>query len=160
MIAHLFNSVVRVEEMQYTVEEGVPTITWAQATHPDQDLNAMLAYMPVRLDLNFIRPGKDIPQAVVAGRAPDRIGVLFALPHAPLKAGQRVVTIPGDTGQEPVKGVFEVRVVPDMAIDYSSAHHIEVQVVETTQQLTGIWPEDDPEVVLPSPGLPLEVIIP
>lgn len=133
MIAHLFNSVVRVEELQAVVEDGTAISTWNPV--------AGMEKVKCRLDLNFIRPGKDILPAPVAGKVPDRIGILFASVGTPLKPGQRVVAVPNKFGKMPIKGTFEIRVVPDEAIDYSDAHHIEVQVVEVAQKPVKFnWP--------------------
>lgn len=140
---HLFNSTVKVEEQRLTVSNGLAETTWQIVEDP------MLAALPCRLDLNFLRPGKDILPAPVAGKAPDRVGIMFTYPHAPLKAGYRVTAIPDPEYPDlpiPVKGTFEIRVVPDVAIDYSSAHHIEVQVVEVAQEPDEdfSWPGEDP----------------
>jgi hypothetical protein len=89
-----------------------------------------------RLDLTFVRPGKDQPAPIVAGRAPDRVGVcFFDLANddngAPLvRAGDRLTCVAG-----PIFGTFEIRVIPDVAQDMVGAHHIEVQVVEVSQML-------------------------
>jgi hypothetical protein len=89
-----------------------------------------------RLDLTFLRPGKDQPAPVVAGRAPDRTGVCYFDP-APdangaslVKAGDRLQCVSG-----PVFGTFEIRLIPDVAQGLTGAHHIEVQVVEVSQML-------------------------
>jgi hypothetical protein len=101
-----------------------------------------------RLDLTFIRPGKDQPAALVAGRAPDRVGVCyFSLATddngAPLVlAGDRLKCVEG-----PIYGVFELRVVPDVAQDMLGAHHVETQVVEVSQKLK-------PGSPTPFPGSP------
>lgn len=142
---HLFNSVVRVEELSLTMENGRPSTGWVQAHSDDPQMDALLARLKCRLDLNFVRPGKDILPAVNAGKAPDRIGVLFTYGYAPLKAGQRVVAIEDDYGRILVDGTFEIRVIPDKALDYFGAHHIEVQILETNQNLEGKWPWDDEE---------------
>lgn len=142
---HLFPSAVRVERMALTVVDGRPTMDWAQATDPDVEINRQLQYTKCRLDLNFVRPGKDIPQAVNAGKAPDRIGVGFFSPSAPIKAGDRIVAIPSDSGFIVVPGTFSIKVIPDVAQDYSEGHHIEVQIVETNQQLDDLFPDDDDE---------------
>ena len=139
---HLFNSVVKVEEQRLTVDNGLATTSWQPAADPT------LAALPCRLDLNFVRPGKDILPAPVAGKAPDRIGIMFTYPHAPLKAGQRITAIANPEYPAkpiPVKGTFEIRVVPDVAIDYANAHHIEVQVVEVAQEPENFsWPGEEP----------------
>lgn len=140
---HLFNSVVRAEEQGLSVSNGLAETSWQPVDDP------MLAALPCRLDLNFLRPGKDILPAPVAGKAPDRVGIMFTYAHAPLKAGMRVTAIPDPEYPDipiPVKGTFEIRVVPDVAIDYASAHHIEVQVVEVAQEPDEdfSWPGEDP----------------
>ena len=142
---HLFNSAFRVERLQLVVTDGVPTMDYAQATDEDPALDAMLQFLKARLDMNFIRQGKDIPEAPVAGRAPDHIGVLFTYAYAPLRAGDRLVAIPNEQNKIPVPGTFDIRVMPDVAIDFSDAHHIEVQVIEVGQELTEEnWPAEDP----------------
>lgn len=142
---HLYNSAVRVERMTLTVVDGVPTMAYAQATDPDPALNSMLQFLRCRIDLNFVRPGKDVPIAPVAGRAPDRVGLLITNPYAPLKAGDMVVTIPNEAGETPVEGSFEIRVMPDEVIAFSSRHHLEVQVIEARQEVNGTnWPTEEP----------------
>lgn len=131
---HLFNSVVQVEAMTYTVRDGEAYMDWAIVPGGE--------WVECRLDLNFLRPGKDAPAPINAGVAPDRIGIMFCGAEAPLKAGVRVVTIPNAYGREPVKGVFEIKSVPDMAIDYSDAHHIEVQIVEGVQEIENTFGEE------------------
>lgn len=101
-----------------------------------------------RLDLTFVRPGKDQPAPIVAGRAPDRVGVCyFDLANdssgAPLvRAGDRLECVSG-----PIFGTFEIRVIPDVAQDLIGAHHIEVQVCEVSQML-------QPGSPTPFPGSP------
>lgn len=143
---HLFNSVVRVERIQLVVTDGTASMDWAQATDPDPNTQALLERLPGRLDMNFLRPGKDIAPAPEAGKAPDRLGVFFTYPFAPIKAGDRLVAIENDWGLIPVKGTFEIRVIPDEAQDFSKTHHLEVQVIETNQHLTlENWPAEPPE---------------
>jgi hypothetical protein len=101
-----------------------------------------------RLDLQFVRPGKDAPAPLVAGRAPDRVGVCYFdlaadSSGAPLvRAGDRLECVAG-----PVYGTFEIRVIPDVAQDLIGGHHIEVQVIEVSQQL-------QPGTPTPFPGSP------
>jgi len=146
---HLYPSAFRVERLQLLqVTDGVPTLDWAQAVSEtgDQNENDMLAFLRGRLDLNFLRPGKDIPEAPVAGKALDRIGVLFTFPYAPIRAGDRIVAIPNAKGKIPVKGTFEIRNNPDEAQGYEDSHHLEVQVIEVVQNLDEMqWPGEDPE---------------
>jgi len=115
---HLFSSTVSVSRLSVTDGGGVPLYSF-DVVNPS---------LRCRLDLNFLRPGKDQPAAPEAGRAPDRVGVMFCAVDADLRAGDRVKAVAG-----PVDGVFEIRVVPDVATDYSSGHHKEVQIVEVAQ---------------------------
>lgn len=132
-------NVLRLDEALDT--DGAMTMSWATVpdiVDPYLDTPGQLL---CRLDLQFIRPGKDQPPAIVAGRAPDRVGVLFYDPltddsGVPLvRAGDRIQCISG-----PIFGTFEIRNIPDVAQDYTGAHHIEVQVVEVSQALTAPTP--------------------
>jgi hypothetical protein len=101
-----------------------------------------------RLDLHLVRPGKDAPAPLVAGRAPDRVGVAFfdlnpGPSGAPLVlAGDRLECVAG-----PIFGTFDIRVIPDVAQDMIGGHHIEVQVIEVSQML-------QPGSPTPFPGSP------
>lgn len=152
---NMFNSVVRVERLQLTQTDGMAEMSWSQATDPDPETNRKLQWLPCRIDMMFVRPGKDYIPAPEAGRAPDRYGVLFTDVYGPLKAGDRIVTIPDEYGLLAVNGTFEIRVMPDKPMDFSGEHHIEVQIVEVAQQITNAnWPGEDP---LPdAPVIPLE----
>lgn len=149
---HLFRSAVRVLRLQLTVVDGIPSMEWVQATDPDDPhANDMLQYLECRIDMNFLRPGKDILPAPEAGKAPDRVGILFTYPYAPIRAGDRLVAIPNDEGKTIVPGVFEIRLIPDEAVDFSDQHHLEVQIIETNQTLTTEnWPTEAP--LVDSPG--------
>lgn len=141
----LFNSAVRVERMQLEVVEGRHVMTYVQATDPDPIVNDMLQFLKCRLDMNFVREGKDMLPAAVAGRAPDRVGVMLAGPDAPIRAGDRLVAIENEQGKIPVEGTFEIRPRPDEVVAYADRHHIEVQVVEVGQELTTAnWPGEEP----------------
>lgn len=118
---HLYSSVVKVQRLTRTVVDGMVEADWKDQETP---LNAFKC----RLDLNFLRPGKDAPPTYEAGVAPDRLGIMFCSASLPLRAGDRIVTLSG-----PVQGIFDVNSIPDIAIDYSSGHHIEVQIVESVQ---------------------------
>ncbi len=151
---HLYNSVVRVERLQLTRIDGVAKMEWSQATDSDPVANDLLQYLPCRIDLNYLRPGKDVVPAYEAGRAQDHFGVLFTAAHAPIKAGDRLVAITNAVGEIPVVGTFEIKAIPDQVVGFSSQHHIEVQIVEVGQELTSAnWPaetpDDDPEVPEP-----------
>lgn len=126
---HLYASVVKVRRPQTTQVDGVATTTW-------QDVETDgLNFVRCRIDLNFIRPGKDAPAPINAGGAQDRYGLLFCNANVPLRAGDRLVCIPNTNGKLPVEGSFEVRSIPDKAIDFSDVHHTEVLIFEVPQDL-------------------------
>lgn len=143
---HLFASTVKVQRMQLQVVEGrTPYHDWVDQPAP---LNAVKC----RLDLLFVRVGKDAPPAQEAGAATNRQGVMFCSASVPIQAGDRIVTTAG-----PVDGTFEIKNIPDRAVDFGSAHHIEVQVFETNQTLAG--PTSFPSEVAPPEPIP-EVDLP
>lgn len=125
-ISHLLNSRVAVSRLSQITQDG--RSQWIYVDQP-----APLNYIKVRLDMVFMRPGKDIPMAVEAGKAPDRMGICFAEVGSGLQAGDRITAIPNDSGAIPVPGTFDIRVIPDIPIDYSSGHHQEIQIVEVSQ---------------------------
>ena len=144
---HLLNSVVRVEEMiDGRDEDGIQTTSWRPVSEPS------LQRLPCRIDLNFTRPGKDAPQPVNAGATPDRIALMFCMPNPHLKAGHRIVTIPNVQGKEPIQGTFEIRSIPDVALGWSDAHHIEVQITEVASEVReALFPGDDDEILSTDP---------
>lgn len=124
---HLFQSVVEVSRPQADRQDGRLRYSWVPVPG--------MEYLPCRLDLNFLRPGVDQPMAVEAGKAPDRVGVLYCAPEWELKPGDRLRAVPDASGRLLVSGEFEIRVVPDVALDYFGRHHIEVQIVEVSQAM-------------------------
>lgn len=141
---HLYSSRVKVQRLQHLVVAG------KQATFDWVDQPAPLNSVPCRLDLIFVRPGRDVLPAHEAGVARSRIGIMFCAPNVPLLAGDRIVTIAG-----PENGTFEIRNIPDKAQDSSSAHHIEVQIVETNQTLDSGDSQFPSEAAPPEPTPPL-----
>lgn len=124
-IRHLYVSRAEVQRLQMTFTKGSAINDWEKL---DEVVDAELGVegeMMCRLDLNFVRPGKDQPSALVAGRAIDRVGVLFCDYSPYLLAGDRLKMIAG-----PISGTFELKATPDGAVDFSEVHHMEVQVVE------------------------------
>lgn len=79
-----------------------------------------------RVDLNFVRQGKDQMWLPSVGRPQDRTGVMFFLPNAPIKAGMRAKIVRGP------KGIFEFKGAIDEAWDFDSIDHIEVGVSEVS----------------------------
>lgn len=129
---HLYMS--RCEVLRFTslMVNGTPTQSWGKIDAVVDPRLGVPGELMCRINLGFLRPGVDQPVPLVAGRAPDRSGVMFFDPTGAIKAGDRVRTLSG-----PVTGTFEIRVIPEPAIDYRGAHHMEVQIVEVAQQLTG-----------------------
>jgi hypothetical protein len=117
--------------LERVIQDGAPTYSWIQRSEI-LDPYADPGELWCRLDLNFLRPGRDAPMPVEAGVVPDRVGVLFCDYTENLKAQDRVVTIAG-----PVTGTFEIKATPDVAIGFSQAHHIEVAITEISQSLSG-----------------------
>jgi hypothetical protein len=115
---------------------GAAAITWGEITDMVDPYFGVPGQIQCRLDLQFTRPGKDVPMPLVAGRAPDRVGLLFfdAVPDANgrllVKSGDRIVMLSG-----PVYGTFQLNQIPEVAQDFIGAHHIETQVVEVSQAL-------------------------
>lgn len=139
---HLFSSVVKVTELKMTPKPG-GTFRMERVTVPG------LAKMRCRIDLQFLRPGKDTPSAAVAGAIPDREGIMFCRYTPKLKAGMQIETIPDRRGFQVVQGVFEIKEMPDVALDFSSAHHIEVKVIESVQK-TVPFPDIEEEINAPT----------
>ncbi len=138
---HLFNTRVAVEELAGDFLDGAPQYTWAKMNYVIDTALNVPGEMMCRLDLTFQRPGKDQPQPIVAGRAPDRVGILFFAPFQEVTAGPRIRVISG-----PMTGaVFELRQIPDPAQGFADTHHMEVQVVEVAQKLQGVFPGADLE---------------
>jgi hypothetical protein len=130
-IRHLYISRAEVQRLKITMSNGSMTNGWTKLSEIVDPRLGVPGELMCRLDLNFVRPGKDQPSALVAGRAIDRVGVLFcdATPH--LLAGDRLKLISG-----PLTGTFELKATPDGAVDFSNVHHLEVQVVEVAPSAT------------------------
>lgn len=115
---------------------GGMTYTWPPVSSVVDPVLNQPGLLQCRIDLTFVRPGKDQPAPLVAGRAPDRIGVCYfdlatdenGVPL--VLAGDRLSCVSG-----PIFGTFEIRPIPDVAQGMSGAHHVEVQVVEVSQML-------------------------
>lgn len=121
-----------------STEGGSVREAWQKISDVPDAVLGVPGEMLCRLSIGLLRPGKDQPPPLVAGRAPDRVGVLYCDATRNLHAGDRVRCLSG-----PVTGTFEVRVMPDLDSDFSSIHHLEVQVIETSQQLAGIFPRTE-----------------
>lgn len=128
-------SVVEIFENRMTVVSGSMRTSWEKITDMVDPKHGTLGEMRCRADLGFLRPGRDAPSPIVAGRAPDRVGVLMFDPSPYVKAGHRVRFKSG-----PIAGTFELKAWPDVATDLTSVHHLEVQIVEVAQSAAGGGP--------------------
>jgi len=137
-VRHLYNSRVGVYRLNGELTYGSPKLTWDKLTTVLDPYLGTPGELMGRFDLTFQRPGKDIPMPVVAGRAPDRIGVLFFDVTDAVKAGDRLRCIDG-----PIVGTFEIRAIPDPAVGFTAAHHMEVQVIEISRNLMNVFPGGD-----------------
>lgn len=125
----LYNTHCEVLRLSVQMQDGLAIQTWQKIDAIVDPFLGVPGEMMCRLDQLFQRPGKDQPQPLVAGRAPDRVGLLFFDPTLDIKSGDRVHVLDG-----PVQGTFELRVMPDPAQQYGAlAHHMEVQVIEVAQ---------------------------
>lgn len=117
--------------MSAVMTNGTPTVDWNKVDFIIDSRLGVSGELMCWLDLNFLRPGKDAPPPVVAGRAMDRIGLMLFSPTSRLKSADRVRCIDG-----PVTGTFEIRNNPDPAISRRPrAHHYEVQIIEVAQSV-------------------------
>lgn len=137
---HLFKSVAQVLEPSTTVEKGaIASSGWQPVMEMFDPAYGKLSYLKCRLDLQFIRPGKDVAPAVNAIPI-GRQGLLFCSLTPFLKAGQRLKMVAG-----PIRGMFTIEIIPEEALGYSNAHHIEVQVFEVAQnRMQGTFPGREP----------------
>lgn len=125
---HLYHTQVEVMRLVLSMDNGLPLQTWQKVPAIVDSFLGVPGEMMCRIDLAFQRPGKDQPMPIVAGRAPDRVGLLFFDATDEIRSGDRIHCIDG-----PIGGTFEIRVMPDPAADYGSAHHMEVQIIEVAQ---------------------------
>jgi len=125
---HLFPTRVEILEATTDIVDGARVQAWAKSS-AKFDNTLPPGEMLCRLDLIFLRPGKDQPAPIVAGRTPDRTGIMFCSNTPALKGGQIIKCVQGpNTGAS-----FLLKMRPDEAQGFSAAHHIEVQVFEIAQ---------------------------
>lgn len=127
-LRHLYASRVELLRLSLDMSKGVPLQSWEKVEYIIDPYLGVPGEMMCRIDLAFQRPGKDQPMPVVAGRAPDRVGLMFFDVTDMVLDGDRVHCLEG-----PISGTFEMRVKADPAVDYNSAHHLEVQIVEVAK---------------------------
>ncbi len=143
----LYRSVGQVIRLAPSFQDtGSMSLSWAVIPDMIDPYWGTPGQMLCRLDLQFTRHGKDAPMPLTAGRAPDRVGLLFfdSFPDDQgrllVKSGDRIVMVSG-----PVFGTFQLNQIPESAQDFIGAHHIETQVIEVAQAL-------EPGSLTPFPG--------
>jgi hypothetical protein len=132
----LYSSVVQVLRLLPVLEEsGGMSITWNAVPDVVDVVLDQPGLLACRIALGRLRPGKDQPPPLTAGRPQDRFGVMYYDPvtdagGVPLvKAGDRFLCVSG-----PVSGTFEMRNPADQLQSYRGAAHCETQVVEVAAQ--------------------------
>lgn len=132
----MYSSVVQVMRLQPVLNADFGmTITWSDVTDIVDTVVDQPGQLACRLAIGFLRPGKDQPPPLVAGRPQDRYGVIYFDPvtdinGTPLvKAGDRFLCVSG-----PISGTWEMRNIPDQLQGYRGAAHCEAQVVEVAAQ--------------------------
>jgi hypothetical protein len=142
VIRHLYRSLIEVLNTNPRMKQGhgYAQLNYDRDEHMFDRYLGKVGLMMCRLDLTFVRAGKDAPSPLTAGRAQDRIGTMYCDYTPYLKAGHYVRCLDG-----PVRGTFEIRQIPDEAQDYIGVHHIECSVIEVAQALNNIYPNQEPE---------------
>lgn len=120
-LAHLMPEVVDIFRGVTVTRDGIRTVEY-QLVSGQTDV-------PCRLDVGFLRPGKDAAPPVQAGRVPDRVAVYFLELGTDLRAGDQIRSTSG-----PVGGWWAVRSGPDVVVGFALANHLEGQVIEVTVQ--------------------------
>ncbi len=127
---------VQVMRLKMKVTNGAPTLTWTELPSVIDPFMEIPGQMMCSLQLGFIRR-TDMPMPITAGAAPQRQGVVIfdaALDPdtgAPfVLAGDRLFCIGG-----PIMGTFEIRSVPQVAISFGGAHHVETNVWEIAKSI-------------------------
>jgi hypothetical protein len=132
----LYPTLVQVLRMKMKVINGTPTLTWAQVPDVIDPYVDIPGQMMCRLDLMFVKR-TDMPMPLVAGAAQQRQGTAFfdsAIDPDTgacfVLAGDRLKCLAG-----PVMGTFEIRQIPNPAIDLTGSHHIEVSIWEVSKSI-------------------------
>lgn len=127
----LYSSVVQVIRLTPTLNANFGmSLSWNVVPDVVDTVLEQPGQLACRLAIGALRPGKDQPPPIVAGRPQDRYGVIYFDPvtvnGVPLvKAGDRFLCISG-----PISGMFEMRNIPDQLQGYRGAAHCEAQVIE------------------------------
>lgn len=132
----LYSSTVQVLRLSASLNADFGmSVTWAAVDTIVDVLMDTPGILQCRLDIGYLRPGKDQLPPIVAGRPQDRFGVIYFDPvldasgNMLVKAGDRFLCVSG-----PISGTWEMRNIPDQLQGYRGAAHCEAQVVEVAAQ--------------------------
>lgn len=92
---HLYSSIVEVYRLTDMIVDGYSVNSWHRVESMLDPCLGSVGMIQCRLAIGFARPGKDVLVAPVAGRVPDRIGVMFCDLTPDLRAGDRIKAIQG-----------------------------------------------------------------
>lgn len=130
----LYSSVTQVLRLTPTLSaSGGMSLAWSSVNEILDPVLDTPGYLACRLDIGFLRPGKDQLPPITAGRPQDRVGVIYFdtatdVNGVPLvKAGDRFLCVSG-----PISGLWEMRNAPDELQGFSGADHSEAQITEVT----------------------------
>lgn len=127
---------VQVMRLKMKVLSGAPTLTWTELPSVIDPFMNIPGQMMCNIQLGFIRR-TDMPMPLTAGAAAQRQGTLIfdaaldpdtGAPY--VLAGDRIFCIGG-----PVMGTFEIRSVPQVAVSFGGAHHVETNVWEVSKSI-------------------------
>lgn len=111
-----------VQRNEIDLSSGSAEMTW----------RVVKSNVPLFLDLNFLRKGKDPVWTPEVGREAERAGVAFFKSNAPIQNGDRILMKKG-----PAKGnIFTLEMAIDEAWTPSVRSHLEVYVKALPQQLS------------------------
>jgi hypothetical protein len=105
----------KVMRAQMVVSDGLESYDWV----------TVASRVRCRVDLQYIRPGRDPQWTPEAGRQTDRTGVAFFEANAPVKVGDRVVVLTPPGGTFLVEGSVDAVLGRD-----GKVHHLECGVRE------------------------------
>lgn len=124
-------------------KDGAPTYGYEKVSQVVDYILGVPGEMMCRIDLQWVRMGKMQPMPTEAGNPPSRIGTLFfdnyLISDADyVRAGDYIQTISG-----PIKGIFEIRATPDVALFINKVDHLECEIVEVAKQTANLFPGID-----------------
>lgn len=131
-----YASLVQVLRLKMKVVNGTPTLTWTELNDVLDPYVDIPGQMMCRLDLNFVKR-IDMPMPISAGAAQQRQGTVFFDSVTDPSTGAQVV-LAGDRLHclaGPVSGTFEIRQIPNPAVDLNNSHHIEVSIWEVAKSV-------------------------